>query len=207
MKVLVAGAAGQLGQAMAAGLSVSHEVVARTRQQLNIADWPEVAREIDATRPEAIINCAGYNDVNAAEHEVVQALEANSWGPKNLARGAAGANAIFVHFSTDFVFDGETSAPYTETDRPSPKGRYAMSKLLGEWLAADAPLSYVLRVESLFGGARAKSSVDMLLHAIRNGQPARPFRTASYRPATWRTWSSPPAACSPCVPRRDSTIA
>jgi dTDP-4-dehydrorhamnose reductase len=106
---------------------------------------------------------------------VIEALGANAWGPLNLARAAAMTGALLIHFSTDFVFNGDTTAPYEETDLPSPQGRYGISKLLGEWLTAEAPATYVLRVESLFGGPRAKSSVDLLLNAIVRGEPARPF--------------------------------
>jgi dTDP-4-dehydrorhamnose reductase len=175
MKLLVLGAGGQLGQAMVERLSAGHDVHVRTHGELNIARAADVRAAVDASRPDAIINCAAYNNVDEAEVQPERALEANAWGPMNLARAASDANATLIHFSTDFVFDGETAAPYVETDGPSPQGQYGMSKLIGEWFAADAPRSYILRVESLFGGPRAKSSVDMLLNAIVRGEPARPF--------------------------------
>jgi dTDP-4-dehydrorhamnose reductase len=175
MTVLIPGAAGQLGQAMVRRLSVDHQVIGLTHRELDITRLDTVMAAVTSQRPDAIVNCASYNDVNRAEVEPVRALEANAWGPWNLARAAAAVEATLVHFSTDFVFDGEASAPYAEADAPRPQGRYAVSKLLGEWLATEAPRAYILRVESLFGGPRAKSSVDMLLTAVRSGQAARPF--------------------------------
>ena len=175
MRVLIVGAAGQLGQAMVRTLAATDTVIPRTRRELDITSWRDVDAAAADTRPDAIINCASYNDVNRAEIDPVSAIEANAWGPKHLARAAANAGATLVHFSTDFVFDGETTSPYVETDPPSPRGCYALSKLLGEWFALEIPKTYVLRVESLFGGPQAKSSVDMLLNAIMTGREATPF--------------------------------
>ena len=90
-----------------------------------------------------------------------------------------------MHYSTDFVFDGTATAPYTETDQPNPKSTYAASKLLGEWFAADAPRAYVLRVESLFGraagGGPSKGSVASIVKTLLAGGEARVFedRTVS----------------------------
>jgi dTDP-4-dehydrorhamnose reductase len=125
--------------------------------------------------PQAIVNCAGYNDVDGAEDDQQTALDVNAFAVGTLARAAAELDAVFLHYSSDFVFDGAAAAPYSETDRPEPKGVYAQSKLVGEWLAADAPRHYVLRVESLFGGPRARSSVDRIITAVRAGEPAPVF--------------------------------
>jgi len=86
-----------------------------------------------------------------------------------------------VHYSTDFVFDGLASRPYTEEDRPNPQSVYAASKLLGEWFARDAPRTFVLRVESLFGGRAARSSIDRIVEAVLDRREVRAFvdRTVS----------------------------
>jgi dTDP-4-dehydrorhamnose reductase len=175
MKFLVVGAGGQLGQAMVGRLQVAHEVAARTSADLDITRSADVAAAVASARPDVIVNCAAYNDVDGAQTEPMRALAVNAWGPLHLARAARVVDATLVHFSTDFVFDGETSRPYVETDAPNPQGTYAASKLLGEWFAAEAPRGYVLRVESLFGGPKAKSSIDLLLKAIMTSQEARAF--------------------------------
>jgi len=175
MKLLILGAGGQLGQAMVRRLSAGHDAVALTSAALDVTQPADVRRAIASTRPAAIVNCAAYTNVDGAQEEPTRAFAVNAWGPLELARAARDVDATLVHFSTDFVFDGETSRPYVETDAPRPQGVYAASKLVGEWLAAEAPRSYVLRVESLFGGPHAKSSVDFLLKAIMTGEEARPF--------------------------------
>jgi dTDP-4-dehydrorhamnose reductase len=105
----------------------------------------------------------------------VGSLAVNAWAVQSLARSADAVGAVLVHYSTDFVFDGESDRPYTETDRPAPPNVYGQTKLVGEWLAAEARASYVLRVESLFGGPSAHSSIDRIVASLRAGVPARVF--------------------------------
>jgi dTDP-4-dehydrorhamnose reductase len=100
---------------------------------------------------------------------------ASAFAVRSLAEAAARAGAVFVHYGTDFVFDGRTDRPYRETDPAEPRSVYAASKLLGEWLAREAPRHYVLRVESLFGGAHEgptvkPSSVDRIIDAVLDGR-------------------------------------
>jgi dTDP-4-dehydrorhamnose reductase len=93
---------------------------------------------------------------------------------RSMAAVCGRLGAAFVHYSTDFVFDGLASEPYTEASAPRPQSVYGASKLLGEWLAAG-PRSYVLRVESLFGGVYVRSSLDRIVTAIRQGDEAPVF--------------------------------
>jgi dTDP-4-dehydrorhamnose reductase len=183
MRFLITGASGQLGSAVVDRLSGDGVVFAMTRSDLDITRDGDVARVFRDTRPDAVINCSAYNHVDRAETEASQALDVNAFGVLNLARAADTTGAVLVHYSTDFVFDGETSRPYTEIDPASPQSNYGRSKLLGEWFAADAASHYVLRVESLFGGRLAKSSVDRILDAMRQGQPARVFVDRTVTPS------------------------
>jgi dTDP-4-dehydrorhamnose reductase len=176
MRVVVTGAAGQLGTAIAERFRESADVAALTRHDLDISDDAAVARVISDARPDVIINCAAFNDVDGAEDRVVETFRHNAFGVLALARAARASGATLVHYGTDFVFDGERSGqPYAESDAPNPQSNYARSKLLGEWFAADAPAHYVLRVESLFGGSRGKSSADRIIDGIRRGEPVRVF--------------------------------
>jgi dTDP-4-dehydrorhamnose reductase len=175
VRVLVLGAGGQLGATMVTRLHGTHEVVARTSRELDVTRTPDIRTTIASVKPDAILNCSAYTNVDNAQEEPLRALAVNAWGPQAISSAAAEAGAIVVHFSTDFVFDGRASRPYAETDQPNPLGVYAVSKLLGEWFVAETPRQYVLRVESLFGGPNAKSSVDALFNAILNGQEALAF--------------------------------
>jgi dTDP-4-dehydrorhamnose reductase len=175
MKVLVMGAAGQLGQAMTARLGAEHDVTGWTRADVDLARHRDVRDAILELAPAAIVNCASYNQVDQAEDDQHTAMDVNAMAVGTMARAAAALDALFIHYSTDFVFAGTATTPYSEVDTPEPRSVYAQSKLIGEWLAADAPQHYVLRVESLFGGPHRRSSVDRIAEAIRSGQPAPVF--------------------------------
>jgi dTDP-4-dehydrorhamnose reductase len=182
-KVMVTGAAGQLGSTVVERLSRVCDVFPFTRAQLDIADAARVLDSATSVQPDVIINCAAYNDVDGAEDAAATAIAANALGVLALARAANEVGATFVHYSTDFVFDGRGTRPYVEEDPPRPVSHYGRSKLLGEWFAADAPASYILRVESLFGGQPAKSSTDKIIAAIRAGQPVRVFSDRTVTPS------------------------
>ncbi len=177
-RVLVTGAAGRLGATIVEAFHDA-QVTAHTRASLDITDQEAVSRAVAEARPDVIINCAAFNDVDRAEDAPVAALAVNAFAPRNLARAAEDAGATFVHYSTDFVFDGESTQPYGEDDRAQPQSTYAASKLLGEWLALDLPAAYVLRVESLFGAPRRwdgrQGTMDAIVAGIEAGREVRVF--------------------------------
>lgn len=175
MNVLIVGAAGQLGREMVTRLQPAHQVTAWTRADVELTNHTAVRDAIARLAPQAVINCSGYNNVDQAEDDQETAFDANAMVVGTLARSAAALDALFVHYSTDFVFSGAASQPYVESDAPEPRSVYAQSKLVGEWLAADAPRHYVLRVESLFGGPNRKSSIDRIADGIRRQQPPSVF--------------------------------
>jgi dTDP-4-dehydrorhamnose reductase len=183
--IVVTGARGQLGQALVARFADRGAVVALSREDLDITSHDDVRRRLDAIRPSAILNCASYNEVDAAEDNPVHALEVNAFGVRALGRAAEAVGATLVHYSTDFVFAGVGIRPYVEEDRPEPQGVYAASKLLGEWFAAEAPGAYVLRVESLFGisSGRVRSSFDTIVAGILSGREVPVFTDRTVSPS------------------------
>ncbi len=185
MRVFVTGSRGLLGAAIVREFQRGADVHAFDHQSLDIADERAVVRAVGDVRPDVIINCAAYNEVDRAEDHAADALAVNAFGVLSLSRAARDASATLVHYGTDFVFDGETDRPYVETDTPRPLGVYGASKLLGDWFALEAPRAYVLRVESLFGrpdpaGAR-RGSLATIADRIRRGEDVPVFidRTVS----------------------------
>lgn len=176
--VIVVGAAGRLGASIIEAYGRPN-VVAHTRATLDITDPDAVRRAVAEAAPAAVINCAAFNDVDGAEDRPEAAFAANAFAVRSLARAAEACDARFVHFSTDFVFDGEASEPYVETDAATPQSVYGLSKLLGEWFALDAPRGFVLRVESLFGAAAGWSgragSLDSIIAGLEQGREVKVF--------------------------------
>jgi dTDP-4-dehydrorhamnose reductase len=173
MKLLILGAAGQLGGTFAGREDLT--CVGLTRRDVDVTVHDAVMAAVEDHHPDVVVNCTAYNDVDGAEDDVRGALEVNAFAVRSMAAAAGRVGATLVHYSTDFVFDGEASTPYTEEDRARPVSVYGASKLLGEWFALDAPRAYVLRVESLFGGPAARSSVDRIVSALRDGRTAPVF--------------------------------
>ena len=182
-RILITGAGGQLADSVIEGYAGIADVLALSHAQLDITDDRAVRHHVSPFKPDVIINCASYNHVDRAEEEPVQALNVNAFGVRTLARAASAVGARLVHYGTDFVFDGRASSPYTEDDPPNPQSVYAVSKLLGEWFALEAPGSLVLRVESLFGGRLAKGSIDWIVEAIAGGRERRVFTDRTVSPS------------------------
>jgi dTDP-4-dehydrorhamnose reductase len=174
--MLVTGAQGQLGSVIVERFGrAGHDVVPAARRDLDLVNHAAVTRVVAEVAPDVVINCAAFNDVDGAETRVETALDVNAFAVRSLARATRALGAILVHYSTDFVFDGTAVEPYTEHDRPQPQSVYACSKYLGECFARDAGRHYVLRVESLFGGPAARSSIDRIIASLAAGREARTF--------------------------------
>jgi dTDP-4-dehydrorhamnose reductase len=131
MKILIAGAAGQLGRSLPAVLP-EHEIIARSRGALDITDLSAVRAAVVESRAEVVVNAAAWNRVDDAEADVHGAFRVNAVGPRNLALAAAENDAAIVHVSTDYVFDGAKGCAYVESDTPCPRSVYGASKLAGE---------------------------------------------------------------------------
>ena len=131
---------------------IGDEVFARTRQELNIADAEAVSDWFQSERPDAVLNCAAYTDVDGAESNPEASRLANTVGVENLAVSSKSVGARFVTISTDYVFDGENRGFYTEDSTPNPRGVYAITKYEGEIAAARAnPEALIVRSGWIYG--------------------------------------------------------
>lgn len=166
MKVLVFGAAGQLGTDLMAALS-AHNASAAGHDRADVADAGEVDRLVAAERPDWVINAAAMTGVDGCEDDVTGALAVNAVGARNVARAAARTGARLVQVSTDYVFDGAKGAPYVENDVTRPLNVYGTSKLLGEWWVADACESaYIVRTSGLYGTAACRGKGTNFVETI-----------------------------------------
>lgn len=155
MKVLITGARGMLGKDLVEVFNnAGHEVIATEKVELDITHIVNVLNFVREHKPEVIINSAAYNFVDQAEdsssYSTAFAINAN--GPKNLAIAANDLKIPFIHFSTDYVFDGQKSEGYTENDQPRPLSKYGDTKLHGEQLIQEVGGHYyICRLSKLFG--------------------------------------------------------
>jgi dTDP-4-dehydrorhamnose reductase len=152
MKVLVTGAGGMLARALTAALvEARHEAVALARAELDITNRAAVDSELARVQPDAVVQCAAYTAVDAAEEEYERAVEVNATATLHLARACHTLGASFVYPSTDYVFDGTGTRPFRPTDVPRPVNAYGRSKLEGEKAAAAAERHLVVRTSWLYG--------------------------------------------------------
>ncbi|HKU86249.1 MAG TPA: dTDP-4-dehydrorhamnose reductase [Casimicrobiaceae bacterium] len=142
--ILLLGAGGQLGRELAALLPACGTTIALDRAGLDLADADAIARTIRAVGPAFVVNAAAYTEVDRAEDERERAFAVNAVAPGLLAEEARRAGALLVHYSTDYVFDGERTTPYDENAQPNPRNVYGASKLAGERAIAQAGASALI---------------------------------------------------------------
>ena len=178
-KVVVVGCLGQLGRELVREFEArGNPVVASDRNQVDITDTARVEQYLALHSPAVVINAAAYNQVDIAEREPVAAYQVNALAVRNLALGCRQLGATLVHFSTDYVFDGRASRPYTEDDPTHPLGAYAVSKLAGE-LYAQAYLDRVLviRTSGVFGSGGRHTArgnfPELMLRLASEGRPIK----------------------------------
>jgi len=132
VKILLTGRDGQIGWELGRALAPLGEVIACGRSELDLAVPDRIASVVREAKPQIIINAAAYTAVDKAESEPDVAHAVNARAPGVLAEEAKRANALLIHYSTDYVFDGEKETPYVEDDKPNPLNEYGRSKLAGE---------------------------------------------------------------------------
>ena len=154
MRFAVTGAAGMLGQDLVTTVrAAGHDAVGFSRGELDITDADAVANAVCSVRPDVVVNCAAWTDVDGAEHDEDGAVAVNGAGAGNVARAAAARGAWAIHVSSDYVFDGAKRSPYLESDPVAPLSSYGRSKLAGERaVAVEAPGRHtIVRSSWLFG--------------------------------------------------------
>jgi dTDP-4-dehydrorhamnose reductase len=169
MRVLILGANGQLGRAVRSACSAQHDLTLWGRGDADIAE-AAIVDKIEALRPEVVINCAAWTNVDGAEREVEAAFAVNALGALHVATACSACGAALVHVSTNEVFAGTPGRFYYEYEQPAPSSTYARSKLAGE-VAASRVLSrlYIVRVAWLFGPEGNNFPAKIVAAADRNG--------------------------------------
>ncbi len=188
MKLLVTGAAGMLGRdVMLAAGNAGHDIVGYGRAELDIADPAALAKKLDLERPDVVINCAAWTDVDGAEAAEEAAFAINGTGAGNVAAAAAAVGASIVQVSSDYVFDGAKGAPYVESDQPAPLSAYGRTKLAGEEATVAAnKRHFVVRSAWLFGIGGEKNFVETMLGLAGSGNPVTVVRDQVGSPTyTW----------------------
>ena len=178
-KALVLGTRGQLGTELVRELvSRGHQVAGLGREELDITRADLVEQALRLHHPDWLINAAAYNQVDVAEREPLAALQANGLAVRHMATACRDARAILLHFSTDHVFDGTKTTPYTEQDIARPVSAYGVSKLAGE-LYAQAYLErhYIVRTAGVFGPAGRRTNrgnfLELMLRMAAEGRAIR----------------------------------
>jgi dTDP-4-dehydrorhamnose reductase len=177
MRVLITGALGQLGRECTSLLARDHAIRAVDLDDLDICDPDAVDGAVSAFRPDVVVNCAAFTDVDGAEEAADAARRVNVDGPGNLAVASARTGARLVHVSTDYVFDGSRPVPgsYSEDDAPAPRSCYGRTKLEGERrVLNEAAFPVVVRTAWLYGEHGRCFPKAILARALsRPGEPLR----------------------------------
>ena len=187
MRVLVTGAGGMVGRAVCEYCRSSGDLVfSYDHRSLDIGDADRVRQTLKNDKPDAVINCAAWTDVDGCELDKERALVTNARGPENLANASREINAGLVTISTDYVFKGDKEGFYTQRDQPDPESVYGASKLEGE---RRAQLAYartiVVRIGFVFG-AGGSNFLSTIIERAKRGEKLKAisdaYGTPSYAP-------------------------
>ena len=172
-KVLVTGAKGMLGTDLVERLKSvrKYEVVAVDVEEMDITSLAQVKSVFLEHRPQVVIHCAAYTNVDRAERERELAMAVNSEGTKHIAFFCRELGVEMIYLSSDYVFDGTKQTPYIETDRPNPINVYGASKLAGEEQVAVLLENYKICRTSWLCGVHGRNFIDSILQAVAEGRP------------------------------------
>lgn len=171
--ILLTGINGQVGYELQQTLSSLGPLVSVGRNQLDLADPDAIRRLVREVQPAIIVNPAAYTAVDQAESEPELAFAVNAVAPGVLAEEAARCRAMMVHYSTDYVFDGSKTSPYTETDETHPLGIYGQSKLAGEAAIRNADVPHLILRTSWVYGARGRNFLRTIVRLAQEREELR----------------------------------
>lgn len=187
MRVLVTGAGGMVGRAVSEHCTAQGDLVfAYDHGRLDIGDSERVMETLKSDKPDAVINCAAWTDVDGCELNPERAFLANAHGPENLAIASREVKSRLITISTDYVFDGEKEGFYTQRDQPNPKSIYATSKLAGEQRAQLAyARTVVVRTGFVFGPG-GNNFLSTIIERAKRGEKLKAigdaYGTPTYAP-------------------------
>lgn len=160
MRILILGKTGQLGEQLCIqGIGRKHKIAGFSHNELDVTDRAKIERMIKKVRPDIVMNATAYHVVPDCEVYPEKAFLVNAIAVRNLAEICDKLNIRFVHYSTDYIFDGKKGSQYTEYDLATPVQTYGVSKIAGEYMAlAFNPKSIVIRASGVYGGKRGSRS-------------------------------------------------
>ena len=170
MRILLTGGTGQVGSELHCALARLGEVLAPSRNELDLADAKSIASSVLTLRPHLIVNAGGYTAVDRAESEPWAAMKVNGFAPGILAEEAAKCGAAVIHFSTDYVFDGSKPSAYVEEDSPAPLNAYGASKLTGERAVLTSNCSHLVFRTGWIYGAQGRNFMTAVLAQAQAGK-------------------------------------
>lgn len=164
MKILVTGANGMLGQDLCPILEdEGYEVVETTSSDLDVTNLSQVKEKLSKEKPDLVIHCAAYTNVDKAEEELKETTLINETGAENVAKVCSDINATLIYISTDYVFDGEKNSPYTPEDKTNPLNNYGKTKLGGEKAVQKYCKKYYIVRTSWLYGHHGKNFVETMI--------------------------------------------
>lgn len=172
-KIMLVGKNGQVGWELCRTLPSLGDVVALNRQQLDLSSPEQIRQRVREIRPNLIVNAAAYTAVDRAEEEPETAMAINGIAPGILAEEAKSINAAIIHYSTDYVFDGTKTTPYTEDDEPNPLNVYGETKLEGERAIQATGVPHIILRTSWVYGLRGKNFLMTILRLAREKEELR----------------------------------
>ncbi|MFN3361375.1 MAG: dTDP-4-dehydrorhamnose reductase [Pseudanabaenaceae cyanobacterium] len=185
MRILLTGGTGQVGWELQRALLPLGEIIAPPRDQLDLANPDTILHCLRSIRPDGVINCAAYTAVDLAETEAELAYSINAVAPGILAEECLRLGAWLLHYSTDYVFDGQSRVPYKPTDRTNPLGAYGKSKRAGEIAIEAVGGQYLILRTAWVYGLRGKNFLRTILRLARERPQLRIVKDQEGSP----TWS------------------